>query len=273
VKTNLTHLFAALALLAAIALSGPAAKAADYGAVVVDGGETTPVEYGSGWYLRGDIGTFHVSGEGSYGVGGSATMGGVSLFEEIAPSVGFGYIFSDMLRGDITVTQYGGMNFDGQSSYYSCGLPYTGECGTDDSADVSATAIQANAYYSFGNWGTLTPYVGGGIGLARVNFDRTVLDTCRLDVGEDCPIATHSGGPGTEQWVGTTARQVTSRNTQMVLSAMVGADYRLTDRWKLDMGYKFTTFRDVGFNSDETAPNASGINIHEVKVGLRYEIW
>lgn len=266
-------ILAMLALCAAAMGAATSARSADMDPVYADVPETTPVEYGSGWYLRGDIGTFHAAGTGSYGVGGSGDIGGISLFEDVSPSVGAGYIFNDNLRGDISVTQYSGMAFNGSSNYYACDFPFDGECGTADTAALTSTSIQASAYYSVGSWGSLRPYVGGGAGLARVTFERTVLDRCRLGVGEDCPIATHSGGPGTELWVGTTTREVESNSTLLSLSAMVGADYRISDRWLMDLGYKFTTHYDVGFGSDETAPTASGINIHEVKVGLRYEIW
>ncbi len=249
------------------------AVAADLDGGYIQGGETTPVEFGSGWYLRGDIGTPHVSGSGSYGVGGTADIGGSALFENVSPSVGVGYIFNERLRGDITLTQFSGMNFEGTSSYYACDFPFDGECGTADTADVTSTTIQANAYYSMGSVGSFRPYVGAGAGLAQVNFERTVLDRCRLDVGEDCPIATHSGGLLTEEWVGTSTREVESNTTQVSLSAMAGVDYRISDRWIVDMGYKYTTHYDVSFGSDATAPTASGINIHELKVGLRYEIW
>ncbi len=257
----------------ALGLAPATAKAADLDGGYIDGGETTPVEFGSGWYLRGDIGTPHIGGEGSYGVGGSATIGGSSLFENVSPSVGFGYIFNENLRGDITLTQFSGMSFDGTSSFYACDFPFDGECATTDSADVTSTSIQANAYYSMGAVGGFRPYVGAGAGLAQVKLERTVLDLCRLDVGEDCPIATHGGSPGTELWVGTATREVESDTTQLSLSAMLGVDYRISDRWVVDMGYKYTTHYDVSFSSDETAPNASGIDIHELKVGLRYEIW
>jgi opacity protein-like surface antigen len=35
---------------------------------------------------------------------------------------------------------------------------------------ISSTAIMANAYYDFTMGGSWTPYVGGGLGVARVNF-------------------------------------------------------------------------------------------------------
>lgn len=272
-KTSCKTSFRSVLLAMVLALTPALANAADIDPAYIEDSGGTLVEYGSGWYLRGDIGTFHASGTGGYGVGGSGDFSGVSLFEDVSLSGGFGWIFNNNLRGDLTVSHFTGMDFSGQSDFYACGLPFLGECRTADTANVTSTAFQANAYYSPFAAGGFTPYFGGGAGLARVNFDRTVVTRCRLDPGEDCPIAVHSGGGGQELWTATTATSASNVSTMLVLSAMAGLDYRLNDRWTVDLGYKFTTHRDVGFGSNATVPTASALNIHELRVGMRYEIW
>ena len=111
---------------AAMALPLPA-FAADYEPpIVVDQPvEEVPVEVGSGWYLRGDIGyNFGVDAQDSFdfrtfnpftGAYGSGTFDSASLGDGVTWSAGFGYNFTDMFRADFTVDGFRS-NFDGATS-------------------------------------------------------------------------------------------------------------------------------------------------------------
>ena len=75
--------------------------------------EEVPVEVGSGWYLRGDIGyNFEVDADGDFdyrtfdpltGAYSADVFDTASLNEQVTWSAGFGYHFTDMLRADVTV--------------------------------------------------------------------------------------------------------------------------------------------------------------------------
>ena len=115
-------------LMAAIAANAAAlplpALAADYEPpIVIDQPvEEVPVEVGSGWYLRGDIGyNFEVDADGDFdyrtfdpltGAYSDNVFATGSLNEQVTWSAGVGYNFTDMLRADVTVEGFR-MNFDG----------------------------------------------------------------------------------------------------------------------------------------------------------------
>lgn len=261
-----------LALLAA-ALAAPAAGfAADIDPSYLEAGQTTPVEYGSGWYLRGDIGTFHASGEASYGVGGSGDVNGAEWFSDASFSAGAGYILNQHFRADVTLNYRDGINFEGTSDFYECGGAYTGECATSDVAEGNSTSIEANAYWNIAHIGGFSPYVGAGAGIAFVNWDDVYLQRCRLDQDEDCVLA-NNGAAVTQTFVGTETQTRSFDTNVLTLSASAGFDYRFAERWVADFGYKYTHMLDIGMNDDQTLPNLDSVSIHEIRAGLRYEIW
>jgi len=122
-KASIRALFPATAL--ALALSVLNAGAADYEPIMVDQPQEVPVEVGSGWYLRGDIGyNFNTEADGAftfstfdpvtatYGVDQFATA---SLDDTFTYSLGAGYNFTDWLRADVTV-DYFTLGFDGTTA-------------------------------------------------------------------------------------------------------------------------------------------------------------
>ncbi|MBR7651991.1 outer membrane protein [Brucella oryzae] len=119
-----------------------------------------PVEVGSGWYLRGDIG-YNISSrvklqaETPFGNGSQS----FDLDKNIVPSVGIGYQFTDHLRGDVTFG-YSKQSFD------------------DYDVEVRSWDMMANAYVDLGNYYGFTPYLGAGLGFANVRYS---IDTAYGD--------------------------------------------------------------------------------------------
>ena len=111
-----------------------------------------PVEVGSGWYLRGDIG-YNISSKARLQAEtpfGSASES-FDLDKNVVPSIGIGYQFTDNLRGDVTFG-YSKQGFD------------------DLDVDVRSWDIMANAYVDLGNYSGFTPYLGAGLGFANVRY-------------------------------------------------------------------------------------------------------
>ncbi len=269
----------AISVLAAMALPMPAlmitgAHAADLDAEIAQEAGVTPVEYGSGWYLRGDVGIFHGTGNTSYPNGGTASLNGVDFFQEASWQAGIGYVFNDMFRADVTIANHSGFDHYGFSDAAPCEAPYTGDCLYEESANLSATSFQANGYVNLGQHGAFKPYLGGGLGLTRVTWNNySGREYCELDPGEDCATASHSGGPGVEVYAQDPATSGRGETLMMNYSLMAGLDYKLDNNWIVDLGYKFTQFRDIGLNSVDRLGTLDSTSIHEIKVGLRYEIW
>lgn len=144
-------------LLATAAFATPlAAQAADYDPPIYvdEAPEYKPVEIGSGWYLRGDVG---------YNV--SDPVYDFTLFGEDTDSIrfgasgGFGYHFNDFLRADVN------LGFIGKDEYdYDDGV-------NSGSASFSGWTGMLNGYVDLGTVVGVTPYVGGGVGVLSAKHE------------------------------------------------------------------------------------------------------
>ena len=270
---------------AAMALPLPA-FAADYDPpIVVDQPvEEVPVEVGSGWYLRGDIGyNFEVDAQDNFdfrtfdpftGAYGSGTFDTASLGDGVTWSAGFGYNFTDMFRADFTVDGFRS-NFDGATSsaapcFSDPALAGTG-CRSEDESTAAVLSFMVNGYVDLGTYVGFTPYVGGGLGYTYVDWgplsDSTLLHRPCLSRGTASPTpsttATRAGASPMPRW---SALPMTSRQNL-----------------KVDLGYRYRRIEGgpmFAFDPGSIAAGASGtqgddpgFSSHEVRVGLRYALW
>ena len=250
--------------------------------------EYVPVEVGSGWYLRGDIGyafkadigdvryrTFSAAPPpGSYG---SASFDSAELDKEFTFSGGVGYRFTDFLRADATVENFRGDFSGSTSSAQPCIDPasdpaFAGTgCRTNDSSAYSAWSIMANGYVDLGTYVGLTPYLGAGLGYSHVRWSD--LRNSAFCTGATCPTSTeifNSSHSGEKSW-------------RLTYALMAGAAYDISKNLKLDLGYKYKRIDGgdmFGFDAPSRFAGARGVqgtedgfSTHEVKVGLRYELW
>jgi len=283
---------------AAIALlSVTGAYAGDYnsGVVTKTPGEVyTDVEYGSGWYLRGDI-SFNVGGESerTYApVFGTGFNMPVDYDDAVGARIGFGNYITPNFRLEATAeglfdTGYGGVSSRGYQgsrttagglvTFNSAGI-VTGSTdpafnpgdnvgaiqGNEDlEGSYSASAFMANAYFDLNTVGNFTPYVGAGIGLGKVNINETSEYNCTPGAGETC------GYPA-----GLTLRRDYEK-WRFAYALHAGAAYRFTDNLLVDIGYSYSDFGGGKINySDGRAvdTNDDGFAIHQVRAGIRYDI-
>jgi len=274
--------------LAASAAPASVAAAADYDPpIYVEDTLEVPVEIGSGWYLRGDVGYAFTSDIGdvtfrdfdpltsTYGSGSFASQ---NLDTNITWGGGFGYSFNEWFRADLTADGFR-TDFDGTTrSSDPCLDPvanpaYAGTgCRSENGAEVSAVSLMANAYADVGTVVGFTPYVGAGLGYSYVSWsglDDSVF--CTDGIGA-CPATgaidtTHHGG---------------ENGWRFTYALMAGVAYDLSQNFKVDVGYKYRhidggdMFKgdDNGGSGGVNGPGSHGdIDQHEVRVGLRYEIW
>jgi opacity protein-like surface antigen len=276
-------------LLTAVALTPLApAVAADYEPpiFVEQAEELVPVEVGSGWYLRGDVGYIFSTDMGGVdyrtfdpitATYGSASFDSHELDENFTWGAGFGYRYNDWIRGDLTVDGFRA-DFDGTTA--SDG-PCTGDpifagtgCRSEDSSEVSVVSLMANGYVDLGTYVGLTPYVGAGIGYSYVSWDGLDSSNFCVDDVALCPApggaVSSSDHGGLDDW-------------RFTYAFMAGAAYDITQNLKLDLGYKYRRIDGgdmFGWDDFSDAAGASGnqgeddgFSTHEVKVGLRYELW
>ena len=270
----------ALSLAAIVPFS---ARAADYDPpiFVEEAAEYVPVEIGSGWYLRGDVG--YVFDKNIDGVDYTFTDP-VSLLEESASFTsasidtdftwggGFGYRFTDYFRADATVDGFRA-DFNGSTaSDETCGgLPNDDTtCRSENSSEVSAVSVMANGYVDLGTYVGFTPYVGAGAGFSYLSWDDLNDTTYCVDGGVDVCVP-----PGAT--VGSTSH-AGENGWRFTYALMAGVAYDISKNFKLDVGYKYRSIDGGNMfgwdSSDEFGDGSHGnIDTHEVRLGLRYELW
>jgi len=132
------------------------------------------VDFG-GWYLRGDIGFSNQSvsrvldtnstAYNNVAVSQTSSFGSAGIFD-----VGVGYAFTNWFRADVTAQWRGKSNFTGLDVITGTG-PFAGFAGTDGyTATKSEFVFLANAYFDLGTWWCVTPFIGAGVGTARVSI-------------------------------------------------------------------------------------------------------
>jgi opacity protein-like surface antigen len=251
---------AALSLAATFLVPSSIAIAADYEPPIsVEAPqEFMPVEVGSGWYLRGDIG--YVFNRG-YRDTQLATTGDFAAFEPfssievisleeddtpISGSIGLGYQFTEYLRADLNI----GL-LPGEDSTIRGGLLLDDcDCIATVSAENTYWTTIANAYVDLGTYSGITPYLGGGIGILYSKIEMEgQADYLEVDY--------------------------TDRSYSFLYSLSAGLSYAMTRNTSIDLGYQYIAspnapFVKVGQNGAEFG---EGVDFHQVKLGLRYDLW
>lgn len=207
-----------------------------------------------GWYLRGDINHHWSSLRGveyiTYGSGtvdpGKNEFTWTDLKSSYSLGAGVGYQINRYFRTDLTVDYWFKSDFRGSTSGVCSGQ----SCTSVDKSAYSALLLMANAYVDLGTYAGITPYLGAGIGGARVKWDDLVNE---IDQG----TFTHKGG---KDW-------------RFAWSLMAGASYCLTDSLQLDAGYRYTRINGgkmFDYASFAGPGYDGGMNVHEARAGLRY---
>lgn len=261
--------FAKRAMLAAVAIgfAGPA-FAADIMEPVVE--QAPPVVYQEaadygGWYIRGDIDYHWSKFRGAdyivYGPPpGTNSFTEGSLKSALSAGAGVGYQINEHLRTDVTLDWLAKSKFRG-ATVGDCVPPVPGtSCTSVDSTAYSAWLLLANAYVDLGTWHKITPYIGGGIGGARVKWDTLNNQICTDPTDPTtCTVTEHGGGKG---W-------------RFAYSLSAGASYCLTRNLDVDVGYRFSHINGGRMFELDAGGGAGpgfdrGLNVHEVRGGLRY---
>lgn len=253
-RLSLRALPIALAALAPLA----AASAADYEPpMVIDTPEEfVPVEVGSGWYLRGDVGYKINTPYRNVDFGTNPLFIQEEDMLPVSGSIGFGYKFTDYFRMEANL---GLLNTDSSTLNYQ-----TFDGG---GALVSSVAVGAdnetwtgmvNAYADLGTFVGFTPYVGGGIGAAAVKRTYSWAE----DFADPAFIDT----------------ALTDNKQQYVFAYSLGAgvSYQVSRNVSVDLGYEYFAAPDaeyVTMTSPTTYAINTGIDYHQVKLGLRYALW
>jgi len=247
--TKLRIVLALAAAASALPLSG--AFAADYDPpVYVDQApEYTPVEVGSGWYLRGDLA--YLPERDYEHIDFSLTPVTFSDHEDpLFASVGAGYHFNDYLRAELNFGYLPGQKV---SASYS-----DGTVAAAASFNNHAWTGMVNGYVDLGTYVGLTPYIGAGIGLFQSNHKISASYSDADNPADNFVLSDNE----------------TQYSFAYTLNA--GVAYQLSKNVMLDVGYQYLSAPDAEYQTMQALNSYSigkGLDFHQIKVGLRYDLW
>lgn len=192
--------------------------------------------FNSDWYLRYDI------GERWGFLTGATTPPGIG--DPTDNSLGTGAVFgigagfrTNWVRSDVTVDS-------------SAAQTYKGTIATTDDVTAKVQTVSAllNVYADLGTWYRLTPYIGAGIGAARVK------------VSDFNSVITPPYSGEASQW-------------NMAWAAMAGAALAISQNLQLDLGYRYLNVGNVD-SIDRLGGHVTFKNVgaHELRVGLRWNL-
>jgi opacity protein-like surface antigen len=226
-----------------------------------------PVADFGGWYLRGDIGFSNQRVDNIRNTNAALYIGLTSFQESTGfdtggiYQVGAGYQFNHWFRVDVTGEYRGSTNFHGLDL-----IRFPGGFGADTyNASKSEWLFLANAYADLGTWWCITPYIGAGIGTARVsisNFTDTGINNS--GAGATPSLVTAANG---SQW-----------NFAWALHA--GLAYRVNPNMAIELGYSYVNLGNGTTGVDSAFDNSVGghvfqfhnITSHDVKLGVRWNL-
>jgi opacity protein-like surface antigen len=220
-----------------------------------------PIQF-NGWYLRGDVGVglnqmddFRSNLLPVNALGGIVPPVGLvsqSLGDSGLIGAGFGYQFNNWFRVDLT-GEYRGSGAYRVVETYSLGCP-AAFCLDTYTANITTALFMGNGYIDLGTWRGITPYVGGGVGVAFHRFG-TLTD---IGLGQGF------------------ARDKTQDN--FTWAVMAGLAYNITPNLKIDLGYRYI---DMGRITSEPIACTQITSCffetqsyraasHDIRIGFRY---
>jgi opacity protein-like surface antigen len=274
-------ILAAGAVVAALSMPASAADM-DLPIFVEQAPDEVPVEIGSGWYIRGDVGyELQTSSKGfSYNTFDPVTLTyspqtfvTADVEGDVTYSVGVGYHYNDWMRFDATLDGFKSEFTGSTAAATNCPgqLPGT-SCRTNDTQPLSTYQLMANAYVDLGTYVGLTPYVGAGAGVAYVDYGTLTNQFICVPGAVTCGTLVTS-----------TARHEGADSLRFAYSLMAGVGYQASKNVKLDLGYRYSHIAggdQFYYDPATIAAGATGIqgtddgyDRHEVRMGVRYSLW
>jgi opacity protein-like surface antigen len=225
-----------------------------------------------GWYLRGDIGFSNQRVKNiAMADGRNAQL--LSLNETTAfdaagvYGVGIGYQFNNWFRGDIVGQYRGNSNFKGTDLLtYPVGGGPIGNGINNYNATKSEWLVMANGYVDLGTWWCVTPFIGAGVGMARVTI-ANYTDIGAVDNGGGPAIQSYASAPSASKW-------------NFAWAAHAGLAYHVNPGLTLELAYSY-----VNLGSGTTGPVSDyqgltngvpmqfhDITSHDLKLGVRWDL-
>ena len=221
------------------------------------------VEDFGGWYLRGDIGFSNQRVDrlnNALDARNTSSVQNLNFNSAGIFGVGVGYKVNNWFRADVTGEYRGNSQFNGSDR-----ITYVGGVGMDTyHATKNEWVVLANAYVDLGTWWCMTPFIGAGVGGARVAINGFT----------DAGIANNGGGalPGLAY-----GDNMSKWNLAWALHA--GVAYKVTPNVTVEFAYRYLDMGDGiagdlktfdGVNNVNNPMTFKSITSHDLKMGVRW---
>ncbi len=193
------------------------------------------VEFGTGWYIRGDAAwAFDQAPVINPGLFDVTTR----VRNNFSLDLGGGYKFNNWFRGDMTLGAYGAQPILVNNTAFAPGIIGGGL------GDLNKYILLVNAYLDLGTWYGVTPFVGVGGGGDLINSSNSA---------------------------GLAFFGMPNRSFNFAWALMGGVAYNLTDNAAVEVGYRYVHFGNyTGFDGIDGVIFNKNLSAQEVRVGLRY---
>jgi opacity protein-like surface antigen len=250
--------FALAALLAGLGLGQASAADLAPGPAMPEVPGDTMNFFGSGWYIRGDLGYSRPQGP-------KADYNGIpfdhlSVASSAVAGGGFGYKISNWFRADLTADYLFSGSTHGIYTTPNC-------CVFTDRTRIGGWALLANGYVDLGTWSGITPYVGGGAGYAFTQASKTVNQQF-MSTPSGALVAVTDPNSGLP--VFNSFPKQTTGGFAWALEA--GAAIAVAPSVKLDFNYRYLNVADARLGPDNNSVMArmKSLGAHQFRIGVRY---
>jgi opacity protein-like surface antigen len=223
------------------------------------------VEDFGGWYLRGDIGFSNQRVDRLHNVldaGNTSSVQNLSFNTAGIFGLGVGYRVNNWFRADVTGEYRGNSQFFGTDQ-----ITFPGGFGADTyHATKSEWVVLANAYVDLGTWWCVTPFIGAGVGGARVSLSN-FTDQGIINAGAGA-LPGVAFGDNTSKW-----------NLAWALHA--GLAYKVSPNFTIELAYRYLDMGDGltgdlrtfdGTNNVFNPMTFKSITSHDLKLGVRWDL-
>jgi opacity protein-like surface antigen len=223
------------------------------------------VEDFGGWYLRGDIGFSNQRVDrlnNALDANNTSSVQNNSFNTAGIFGLGVGYKVNNWFRADVTGEWRGNSQFLGKDS-----ITYPAGFGTDTyHASKSEWVVLANAYVDLGTWWCITPFIGAGVGGARVSINNFTDQNLAIEGGPVLPGLAF--GDNVSKW-----------NLAWALHA--GVAYKVTPNFTVELAYRYLDMGDGltgdlrrfdGVNDINNPTTFKNITSHDLKLGVRWDL-
>ena len=225
------------------------------------------VEDFGGWYLRGDIGFSNQRVDRLNNVLDRNNTSSVQTLNFNSAGIfglGVGYKVNNWFRADVTGEYRGNSSFFGTDR-----ITYVGGVGADTyHATKNEWVVLANAYVDLGTWWCITPFIGAGVGGARVAINGFTDQGIALNGGVGPALPGLAFGDNASTW-------------NFAWAAHAGLAYRVTPNFTVELAYRYLDMGDGltgdlrtfdGVNAINNPMTFKHITSHDLKLGVRWDL-